>query len=81
MTAYCDTCGTEARHQVCESCYNGNHKHMKPERVEKILESRSLEFIDGVDCKNSVPDGQCICPEFIKLKHEILYNKWKKVKG
>lgn len=78
MTAYCDTCGLEARYQVCGPCYSGNHKHMKPELVKMIKAGSAtdmIEMIDGVDCKNATNDGQCICPEMLMLKQGVILKK------
>jgi hypothetical protein len=55
---------------VCEACYTGNHKHMNPGIVNMIKEDMDLGLFGGIDCKND-----CLCPEMLMLKQEIILKK------
>lgn len=69
--------------QTCDDCKNGIHDHMNAVE-EKKRDLRRHEFLDAIDCKNPVGEGQCVCPlwqqyvshfptEIVEMKEEMTW--------
>lgn len=48
--------------QACQDCKDGKHDHMNAVEEKKGFAKDRSEFLDSIDCKNPVGEGQCICP-------------------
>jgi hypothetical protein len=58
--------------QICDECRAGVHKHLEPLSFPSFKTFTRHQQVDAIDCKNPSPDGQCICPEYLKAKKELL---------